>query len=886
MRRTPAPPSRLPLAILEAVLPEESREVVIGDLVEAYLALAESHPLRARWRLWREALAAAVSLQLLPSRIPAFTPYTTESRMQTFIGDLRHAVRVLGQARGFTALCVLTLGIAIGTTTAIFSVVNPVLIRRLPFPHPDRLVTMYERGVDGSRGDRVGWETFMDLRQRSQSIESAALIGSWDATLFGDRDAERVNGERVTWEYFKTLGVRPMLGRDFIAADDTPDNSNVAILSYGLWRRRYGADSTIIGRAIDINGVKRTVIGVMPASFDNVIQADAEIWRPLGYVRGGASSCRTCRHLTNVARLKPGVSVSRASSEFDVIMGQLAAAYPKEYEAGAGGAIGLRERITHSAQPILLTLFGAVLLVLLIAAANVANLQLARASRRQEEFAVRMALGAGRSRLARQLGAEGLVLAIAGGALGVSLAAALMPALTARLPENLPRAESIGLDWTTLAFAMLIAIGVGVGVGLVPAVQLGGTGLFDALRAGRRAVGAASRRTRAAFVVSEMALALMLVTGATLLARSLTRLLEVNPGFDATHLVTMQVRASGVAYQAPGTTLQNHDRIRDAIAALPGVVGVGLSTAMPLTANIDRYGVRAQDKPLSNPELAPYADRYTVSADFIRTMRIPIVRGRDFSPAETRDSSVHVAIVSADLANKIWPGESAVGRLIQLGGPTRPWWSVIGVAGNVRHTGLDESVSQQVYLPERQWWNEESDMMLVVRTTGDPSQARNAVRDAVRSVDPRQPIATPATMDNVVGQSTVHRRVALLFFAFFSAIALLLAMGGVYGVMAGAVTERTREFGVRAALGASPSGILGLVLRDGFVLALAGLAVGVTGALALGRYLESLLYHVEPRDPAMLTVAAAVVMLTSLLACTLPARRAARVDPMTALRNE
>ena len=886
MRQTPPTPPRLPIAILEAVLPEESREAVIGDLLEAYLEMAAAHPVRARWRLWREALGAAVSLQLLPSRIPAFTPYTTESRMQAVIGDLRHAIRVLGRARGFTTLCVLTLGVAIGATTAIFSVVNPVLIRRLPFPHPDRLVTMYERGMDGSRGDRVGWETFMDLRQRSQSIESAALIGSWDATLFGDRDAERVTGERVTWEYFKTLGVHPMLGRDFIAEDDTPDKSNVTILSYGLWRRRYGGDSSVIGRTIDINGIKRTVIGVMPASFDNVIQADAEIWRPLGYVRGGASSCRTCRHLTNIARLKPGVSVSQASSEFNVIMGQLAIAYPKEYELGAGGALGLQERVTHTARPILLTLFGAVLLVLLIAAANVANLQLARASRRQEEFAVRMALGAGRSRLARQLGAEGLVLAVAGSVLGVALAAALLPTLTARLPENLSRAASIGLDWMTLAFTMLIAVGVGVGVGLVPAIQLGGAGLFDALRAGRRAVGAASRRTRAAFVVSEVALALILVTGATLLARSLARLLEVHPGFDASHLVIMPVRAIGVAYQAPGTTMQNHDRVRDAVASVPGVVGVGLSTEIPLTANVDRYGVRAQDKPLSNPELAPYADRYTVTGDFIRTMRIPILRGREFSPAETRDSSVHVAIVSADLASKIWPGEDAIGKLIQLGGPTRPWWRVIGVAGNVRHMGLDESVSQQVYVPEREWWNEESDMMLVVRTTGDPARVTNLVREAVRSVDPRQPIAAPSTMDDVVERSTAQRRVALLFFAFFSAVALLLAMGGVYGVMAGAVTERTREFGVRAALGASPSGILGLVLRDGFMLALTGLAVGIIGALALGRYLESLLYHVEPRDPVMMALAGTVVMLTSLLACSLPARRAARVDPMTALRNE
>jgi putative ABC transport system permease protein len=885
MTGIPRPP-RLPLAILDAFLPEESREVVVGDLVEAYYDLARTHPVRARWRVWREALGAVVSLQLVPSRIPAFTPYTTESRVQTFVADLRHAVRVLARARGFTLLCILTLGVAIGSTTAIFSVVNPILIRRLPYPHPDRLVTAYERGTDGSRGERMGWATFMDLRERSRSIETAALIGGWDATIFGDRDAERVVGERVTWEYFKTLGVRPMLGRDFLAEDDTPDKSSVVILSYGLWQRRFGGDSSVLGRTLDINGLKRTVIGVMPASFENVTQPDAAIWRPLGYVRGGDSACRTCRHLANVARLKPGVSVTQAAREFDVIMGQLAAEYPKEYAVGAGGALGLQERVTHAARPILLTLFGAELLVLLIAAANVANLQLARATRRQEEFAVRMALGAGRVRLVQQLGAEGLVLAIAGGIAGIAIAAVLLPALASRLPLNLPRADAIRLDWTTLVFTMLIALVVGVSIGLVPAMQAGNSKLFDALRAGRRTIGAASRRARAAFVVSEMALALMLVTGATLLARSLTRLLEVNPGFDASHLVIMPVRAAGAAYQEPGTTLQNHDRVRDAVAAVPGVTSVALSTEIPLTANVDRFGIAAQDKPLANPELSPDADRYTISADFMRTMRIPILRGRDFSPAETRDSSLHVAIVSADLARKIWGSEEAVGKLIRLGGPTRPWWRVIGVAGNVRHMGLDEAVSQQVYVPERQWWNEESDMMLVARTRGDPSQVANAVREAVRSVDPRQAIATPSTMDDVVERSTSQRRVALLFFAFFSAIALLLAMGGVYGVMAAAVTERTREFGVRAALGASPSGILGLVLRDGFWLAVIGLAVGLAGALTLARYLGSLLYAVDPHDPLMLGVAGAVVLATSLLGCVLPAGRAARVDPMTALRGD
>jgi len=877
---------RIPVAILEALLPEESREVVIGDLVEEYLELERRHPLRARWRLWREAVGAAVSLQLLPTRVPAFTPYTMESLVQTIVGDLRQAFRVLGRARGFTALCVLTLGVAIGATTAIFSVVNPVLIRGLPFPHPERLVAAYERGADGSRNERMGWETFADVRRASKSIESAAPVGSWEATIFGERDAERVSGERVGWQYFKTLGAHPMLGRDFVAEDDTPDGSGVVILSYALWRRRYGGDSSILGRVIDVNGIKRTVIGVMPSSFENATLREAQMWRPLGYVLGGASSCRTCRHLTNVVRLKPGVSVERASREIDLIFAQLAASHPKEYAGGGGGVVGLQERVTQSVRPVLLTLFGAVLLVLLIAAANVANLQLARAFRRQEEFAVRMALGAGRSRLTQQLAAEGLVLALAGGAAGVAFAAALLPALASRLPANVPRAESIALDWRALAFAVVISVGVGVAIGLVPAVQLGGRGMFDSLRGGRRTVGAASRRTRAAFVVSEMALALMLVTGVALLGRSLTKLLGVNPGFDGSHLVVMPVRAGGVTYQAPGTTLQNHDRIRDAVAAVPGVLSVSLSTEIPLTANVDRYGVQAQDKPLDHPELAPSADRYTVSPDFIRTMRIPMLRGRDFSPAETRDSSIHVAIVSADLANKLWPGEDAIGRQIRLSDAKRPWWRVIGVAGNVRHMGLDEVVSLQVYVPERAWWDEESDMMLVARTAGDAKRVASAVRAAVRSVDPRQPIATPSTMDEIVDLSTAQRRVALTVFAFFSAIALLLAMGGVYGVMSGAVTERMREFGLRAALGANPSGILRLVLRDGLSLALVGLAIGGAGAVLLGRYLGSLLYAVEPRDPVTLGLAGVVVVSTSLLACVVPARRAARVDPMTALRSD
>jgi putative ABC transport system permease protein len=749
----------------------------------------------------------------------------------------------------------------------------------------DRLVMLYERQLDGSPSF-VGYSTYTDLRRGSRSLQSAAAVGDWQPTLFGDRDAERMQGQRVSWQYFATLGVRPALGRDFIATDDTPASNNVVILSHGLWTRRFGADPGIVGGTVDVDGVMRSVVGVMPASFDNVTSPTAQLWRVLGYAESDAWGCRTCRHLQVVARLRDGVTQQQAAREIDALSQRLAVTYPKEYAGHGALLVGLQERVTRKARPIFLAILGAVVLVLLIAAANVVNLQLARAVRRQGEFAVRAALGAGRGRLAQQLLAESLVLAALGGVIGLLIAAALLPALVAQLPESLPRQGAIRIDWLSFTLVAFLVLLLGVLMGMAPALYAGRRRLFDALRGGGRTVGGAHHRTRAGIVIGEIALAMMLLIGAGLLGRSLVVLLSVNVGFDPTQLVTMEVQATGTAYQTPAAVFANHDRILDAVRAVPGVVDAGLSNQLPLGGSFDMYGIRAQDKPLENPELAPSADRYTVTSDLMRTMRIPVIRGRGFTDTESRDSSVKVAIVSEALAKRIWPGEDAVGKYIKLGGPQRPWWLVIGIAGNIHHQGLDVGLTQQVYTPERQWFWEESQMTLVVRTKGDPAHMLSAVRDAVRGVDPLQPISRVATMDEVISRSTSQRRLGLLLFVAFGAMALLLATAGIYGVLAGSVAERTREFGVRTALGASPRSIVALVLRQGAVLAGIGLVIGTIAAFGLSRYLRALLFGVESTDPIAIGCGVLGIIGVSLVACLVPARRAVRVDPMTALRSD
>jgi len=527
-----------------------------------------------------------------------------------------------------------------------------------------------------------------------------------------------------------------------------------------------------------------------------------------------------------------------------------------------------------------------VALMLVIAIANMTNLQLARLVRRNEEFAIRTALGASAPRLARQLLTEAMLIGVLGGVAGVAVAWAVIPALVRQLPPQLPRLGAIHLDLAALGVIGVIIVVLTVVVGLVPRRGRRISNIADGLRAGRRLTGTPHSAVRAGLVVAELAFALMLLVGAGLLARSVIRLLDVDKGFDATNLLTLEFNAVGPRYNTNEAVFAYHDKVRDAVRSLPGVLSVGVVNQLPLGGNIDMYGVEAQDKPESDPAKVPSGDRYVVSADYLSTMRIRVVQGRAFTPAEERDTVNNVALVSQALATRLWPGESAIGKQIRLGGPERPFRTIIGVTGNVHHAGLDATQLKQFYVPERQWFFSDDQEMLVVRTQGNPTALAAAVRRAIQQIDPAQPVVKIAAMEEVVAASTAQRRLALTLFTCFALAALLLAVAGIYGVLAGNVAERTREIGLRAALGATPGNILQLVVGQGVRLAVIGLAVGLFGAFALTRSLRALLFGVGPNDPATIAIATGVLLAAALAACLVPAVRALRVDPSQAFRSD
>ena len=805
--------------------------------------------------------------------------------MSSFLSDLRLAVRLLARAPTFAAAAVLTLGIAIGATAAIFSVANPVLIQPLPYDNPDRVMVVWEKERDGSRS-LVGFTTQRDYVDRATTFESAAALGDWQPTLIANDEPERLQGLRVSSTYFHTLGVKPVLGRDFRADEDVTGAQRVVIISYALWQRRFGGDPSLIGKPISISGTLMPVVGVMPEGFDDVAAPGAQIWRILGYAVTDPYACRTCRHLRMIARLKPGVAVERAQSELTKIHQAVVAEHPEDYGSPNVIVAPLQREVTLQYRPALIALGAAVALMLIIAIANMANLQLARLVRREEEFAIRTALGASAPRLTRQLLTEALLIGVLGGIAGLVVAWLAIPALVRQLPPLLPRLGAIHLDVAALAVIAAIVVLSTMVVGLVPRRGRRVSNVADGLRAGRRLTGTRHSAVRAGLVVAEMAFALMLLIGSGLLARSVIRLLDVDKGFDANNLLTLEINSVGPRYATNDAVFAYHDRVRDAVRALPGVVSVGVVNQLPLGGNLDMYGVDAQDRPESDPAKVPSGDRFVVSADYLRTMRIPVVQGRTFTLTEERDTVNMVALVSQALATRLWPGENAIGKRIRLGGPERPFRTIIGVTGNVHHKGLDATQLMAFYVPERQWFFSDNQEMLVVRTRGNPTAMASAVRRTVHDIDVAQPIVKVAAMDDVVAASTAQRRLALTLFTCFALAAVLLAVAGIYGVLAGNVAERTREIGLRAALGATPRSILQLVVGQGARLAVIGLAVGLFGAFALTRSLRALLFGVGPNDPITIAMATALLLTAALAACLVPAVRALRVDPSQAFRSD
>ena len=870
------------LRILRRVLPPSCGESMLGDLNELYVDRVRQRGGAALW-LAREIVALTWAFGFRRETVP--TDRRGDPAMTLFRTNLRIGARMLRRSPTFTVICIATLGLGIGATTAIFSIVNPILFRSLPYPNADRIAMVFENDMGGALSN-TSYATYVDLVSRSRSLERTALVGDWQITATGNGEAERLEGQRVSWSYFSTLGVRPDVGRDFAEEEDTPSRNAVVILSHGLWMRRYGGDSSLVGRTIQLNGAPYLVAGVMPADFENVHSPRSQIWRVLGYSSALPYACRTCRHLVMLSRLRSGVSIEAAQRELDHISEALVRQYPKEYPSSGTHVVPLQQFVTRDVKPVLGVLLGAVALVLLISVANVTSLQIARAMRRESEFAIRVALGAGRARLAGQLLAEGMLLAVGGGVMGLIVAALALPLLVSRLPDTLPRLSAVHLDFASLGLVAVVTLSLGVIVGLVPAWRSERATLTQSLRGGMRVSGTGRHVARSTLVVTEIALALMLLAGAGLLSRSLMRLLSVNTGFDASHLLTLEVQATGPRYSDNAVIWQNHEQVVAAVRAVPGVTSVATSNQLPLGGNFDAYGVMARDKPLDNPELAPSAQRYVVTPEFMRAMGTPMVRGRPFAELDNRELADYVTIVSSALAKRIWPGENPIGRQIRVGGPERPWRTVIGVAADMRHRGLDDDASYQFYVPDRQWPFPDNMVALVARTSGDPASIAAAVRAAARSVDPTQPVARLETMEQVVVESTAQRRLALLLFAAFATLAAVLSGAGIYGVLATRVAERTREIGVRTALGASPSDILRLVARQAALMVGVGALLGAVGAVALTRFLGSLLFGVGATDPVTFGGVLLVLALVAVLACASPVLRALRVDPVRALRSE
>jgi putative ABC transport system permease protein len=711
-------------------------------------------------------------------------------------------------------------------------------------------------------------------------------------------EPQRLDGQRVTAEYFRALGVAPALGRDFHPADDRVDSPNVVILSDKLWRQRFGADPAILGRAITIETSRQgesdlyTIIGVMPKSFENVLAPSAELWAPLQYNPALPPDGKEWgHHLQMIARLAPGVSRAQAQSELDAILPAWAAAHSAGYDSSGGPPTGflvhsLGADITRDVRPALLAILGAVALVLLIACVNVINLLLARGAQRRGEFAMRSALGASRTRIARQLVTEGLLLAAIGGALGIAAAHATLKTLLALSPPDLPRLSAVRLDLGVFVFAGAITTLIGLAFGLFPGLHLSRNELQPAIRQTSGRTVAGHHRTRGTLVIIEVALALVLLVSAGLLLRSVQRLFAVPPGFEPSHVLTMQVQEDGRRYDKDADRERFFTEALRRVRDLPGVQSAAFTSQLPLSGDLDTYGIEFAAYP---DQLGEPAFRYAVTPDYFATMHIPLLRGRLLNEHDGVGAP-GVVLISESLARREFPGRDPIGQRVRMGADVghadKPWSTVVGVVGDVKQQSLAISEPDAFYTSSTQWAWADNARSLVVRTQGDPTALVPAVRAAIWSVDKDQPIVRVATMEAIVQASESQRHFALVLFEAFAIIALLLAATGIYGILAGSVTERTREIGVRSALGASPGNILALIFRQGMGLAIAGVAVGLVGAVAASRALISLLFGISPLDPVTYAGVIALLLGVAGLACLMPARRAAGIDPAITLRAE
>lgn len=865
--------------------------------VIAWVGVIVPRRLRTDWRQeweaemrYRELLLAdwdklnwKTKLDLLRRSLGAFwdalvlQPQRLEDEM---FQDLRYGSRMLLKNPAFALLAVFTLALGIGASTAIFSAVNPILFEPLPYPRADRIAVILEMNPDGSRNPGT-FGMYRGFLEQNRSFDQIAVFRPWQATLTGPNQPERLEGQRVSASYFQVLGVSPKVGRDFQASDDQLGGPKTAIISDALWRRRFGGDSEIVGRQVTLDDVLFTVIGVMPSRFENVLGPSAELWAPLQYDMSLGSAWG--HHLRTVGRLRPGVSVDQGSQELDVIgRAVLDEQHPDSYGRGVQFiAASLQDEVTRAVKPALLAVLGAVMLVLAIASVNVTNLLLARGAQRRGEFAVRAALGAASTRMIRQLLTESLLLAFFGGALGMAVAWFGIRALAAFSPPGLPRVNAIGWNSAVFFFALGITTLIGLAVGLIPALHVSRSDLQTGLQQSSSRTSGTHQRTRRALVVAEVALAVVLLVSAGLLLRSMDRLFAINPGFDAARALTMQVQTSGRRFDKE-TTDRFFAQALEAVLQVRGVNRAAFTSQLPLSGDDDEYGANFEG---DDPNVGYGVFRYAVSPSYFETIGIPLLRGRLLDEHDVASAPLAV-LISESLATRKFPDQDPIGKRLHVGPRNKPWFNIVGVVGDVKQTSLAASESEAVYSTATQWFFADNAMSLVVRTDGNAAALAADIKQAIWSVDKDQAIVRVATMDDLLAATAAERRFAMTLFESFGGVALVLASIGIYGVLSGSVTERTREIGVRLALGAQKRDVLGLIMRQGATLTLSGVGLGLLASWAATRMLTRLLYSMSATDPLIFGGVAFLLSVVALLACYLPARRATKVDPLAALRHE
>ncbi len=803
--------------------------------------------------------------------------------MGSFLQDIRYGLRVFIHNPIFTVVTLITLALGIGGNVAIFSVVNAILLRPLPYTDADRIMKVWESSRQKKQEQNpVSPPNFLDWREQNQSFDGMSAFVSWNPNLT-DGESERLRGVLVSANLFSLLGVEPLLGRSFAHSEDQSGQNQVVMISYSLWQRSFGGDRGLINKPITLNGNSYTVVGIMPPEFDFPPTAEKkELWSPLVFDADDLKG-RSTRYLQVVARLKPGVGKDQASADMRAIANRLAGQYPQANDGWSAAMAGLHEQLVGDVRPVLLVMFGAVAFVLLIASANVANLLLARNSIRHREVALRLALGADRTRLIRQLITESVLLALLGGALGVLLAYIGLDFLIAISPEKIPRLQEVQIDSTVLGFTLVVSIVTGLLFGVIPSLQASKPQLHAALKeASRSTAGKTSQRVRNGLVIAEIALAVVLLIGTGLMVKSFFELTNSKLGFNPNQILTAQLSLPSAKYGEGQTQIDFYENLLAKVEAIPGVQAAGVITYLPFSGSNMDWGFSIEGAPPAADGTKPSVEYRQVSTNYFRTMGIRIVKGRSFTERDRADTP-GVIIINEALARRYFPNEEVLGKRIGFG--RQPdWREIVGVVADVKHFGLQAEAKPEAYVPHLQDpWPE---MALVVKSSADPQHLTAAVRSELATIDKDQPAYNISMMGDLIAKSVAVQRLSMLLMSLFAGVALILASVGIYGVIAYSVSQRTHEIGIRMALGAQAGDVIKLVVRQGMTMAAIGIGIGLLASLILTRFISTLLFEVSATDPMIFVGIALGICLLSSLASYLPARKATRVDPIVALRCE